>query len=154
MLNVVPIRFEQIGLVFLIVLVAIRVFGTVPREGAVHFRVLVDIGASTIFGKHHRIGTKNLLVLVHLGGQRFNKLLVSISVRALHCALETYVEVHAGKVDLGAPLRGGINGIRAIDVCLHNQTVGIFLVRQIDKRRIKRNKLIFGYLEPRSARPT
>ena len=148
-LNVVPIRFEQIGLVFLIVLVAIRVFGTVPREGAVHFRVLVDIGASTIFGKHHRIGTKNLLVVVHLGGQRFNKLLVTVSIRVLHCALETNVEVHASEVDLGAPLCRGINRIRAVDVCLHNQTVGVFLVSQVNKCRIKCNKLIFGYLEVR-----
>ena len=148
-LNVIPIRFKQIRLVLLVVLVAICVFGTIPREGAVHFRVLVDIGASTIFGKHHRIGTKNLLVVVHLGGQRFNKLLVTVSIRVLHCALETNVEVHASEVNLGAPLCRGINRIRAVDVCLHNQTVGVFLVSQVNKCRIKCNKLIFGYLEVR-----
>ena len=43
---------------------------------------------------------QNLLVVVHLGGQRFNKLLVTVSIRVLHCALETNVEVHASEVNL------------------------------------------------------
>ena len=146
-LDVVPVRFKQVGLVFLVVLITIRVFGTVPGEGAVHFRMLVDIGTSAVFRKHHRIGTQNLLILVHLGGQRFNKLLVTLGVRALHCALETDIKVHAGEINLGTPLCRGVDRISAIDVRLHDQAVGIFLVSQINQCGVKRDKLGLRYLE-------
>ena len=149
-LNIIPVRFQQVGLIFLIVLIAIGIRSTIPRERTVHFRMLVDIGTGTIFGKHHGIGTKNLLIVVHLIGQRFHELLVPSSICIPHWTLEADIKVHASKINLGTPLCGGVDRIGTIDVCLHDQAIGIFLMSQINKRRVKCNKLVFGYFEIRS----